>query len=110
MREILGKTALVTGASSGIGRAIALRLAGEGATLFLVDIDDKGLADTATVARDHGVEVFTRRCNVAEPKEVSAVVSEAISRWDGVDILVNNAGITYYGKVEQMAADHWDRL
>ena len=110
MREIRGKTVLITGAASGIGRAIALRLADEGATLFLVDIDEKGLADTAVAARDFGVEVATRRCNVAEPREVSAAVSEAISRWDGVDILVNNAGITYYGKVEQMAADHWDRL
>jgi len=110
VREIRGKTALVTGAASGIGRAIALRLAAEGATLFLVDINETGLADTAAAAHEYGVEVVTRRCNVAEPREVSAAVSEAISRWDGVDILVNNAGITYYGKVERMAADHWDRL
>jgi short-subunit dehydrogenase len=110
MREIRGKTALVTGASSGIGRAIAVRLAEEGATLFLLDIDEKGLADTAAAARAHCVDVVTRRCNVAEPREVTAAVAEAISRWDGVDILVNNAGITYYGKVERMAADHWDRL
>lgn len=110
MREIRGKTALVTGAASGIGRAITVRLAEEGATLFLIDIDEKGLADTAAAARAHGVEVVTRRCNVAEPREVSAAVAEAVSRWDGVDILVNNAGITYYGKVERMAADHWDRL
>jgi len=88
MRKIRGKTALITGAASGIGRAIALRLADEGATLFLVDIDEKGLADTASAAKQHGVEVVTRRCcNVAEPREVSAAVSEAISRWDGVDIL-----------------------
>ena len=110
MREIRGKTALVTGAASGIGRAIALRLAHEGATLFLVDIDENGLAETAAEARACGVEVVTRRCNVAEPREVSAAVAEALSRWNGVDILVNNAGITYYGKVERMAADHWDRL
>jgi short-subunit dehydrogenase len=110
MREIRGKTALVTGASSGIGRAIALRLADEGATLFLIDIDEKGLADTAAESRARGVEVVTRRCNVAEPREVSAAVAEALSRWNGVDILVNNAGITYYGKIERMSADHWDRL
>jgi short-subunit dehydrogenase len=110
MREIRGKTALVTGAASGIGRAISLRLAAEGATLFLVDIDEKGLAETAAESRERGVEVVTRRCNVAEPREVSAVVTETLSRWNGVDILVNNAGITYYGKVERMAADHWDRL
>src|SRR3954470_6914358 len=110
MREIRGKTVLITGAASGIGRAIALRLADEGATLFLVDIDEKGLAETAAESQARGVEVITRRCNVAEPREVSAAVAEALSRWNGVDILVNNAGITYYGKTERMAADHWDKL
>jgi short-subunit dehydrogenase len=110
MREIRGKTALVTGAASGIGRAIALRLAKEGATLFLVDIDERGLAETAEDSRAAGFEVITRRCNVAEPRAVSATVAEALSRWNGVDILVNNAGITYYGKVERMSAEHWDRL
>jgi short-subunit dehydrogenase len=110
MREIRGKTALITGAASGIGRAIAIRLAKEGATLLLVDIDEKGLEATAIESRAHGVEVVTRRCNVAESREVSATVAEALSRWNGVDILVNNAGITYYGRTERMAADHWDRL
>ena len=110
MREIRGKKALVTGAASGIGRAISLRLAQEGADLFLVDINDVGLAEVAAEARTAGVEVVTRRCNVAEPSEVSAAVGEVISRWNGVDILVNNAGITYYGRTERMAADHWDKL
>jgi NAD(P)-dependent dehydrogenase (short-subunit alcohol dehydrogenase family) len=108
MREICGKTALVTGAASGIGRAIALRLAAEGATLFLIDIDENGLAEIAAESRNCGVEVITRRCNVAEPRDVSAAVAEVLGRWNGVDILVNNAGITYYGKTERMAADHWD--
>jgi short-subunit dehydrogenase len=110
MREIRDKTALITGAASGIGRAIALRLAKEGAALFLVDINDDGLAEVAAEARAFGVKVLTRRCNVAEPREVSSAVAEILSQWDGVDILVNNAGITYYGKTERMAADHWDTL
>jgi short-subunit dehydrogenase len=110
MREIRGKTALITGAASGIGRAITLRLAKEGATLFVIDINESGLTEVAAVARGFGVEVLSRRCNVAEPREVSAAVAEVLSRWNGVDILVNNAGITYYGKTERMAADHWDKL
>ena len=48
--------------------------------------------------------------HMSQPREVSAAVAEVLSRWNGVDILVNNAGITYYGKIERMAADHWDRL
>lgn len=110
MRVIRGKTALVTGAASGIGRAIALRLAQEGAKLFLVDIDEARLQEVAAEARASGVEVVARRCDVAQPSQVSAAVAEVISRSGGVDILVNNAGITYYGRVERMAADHWDKL
>jgi short-subunit dehydrogenase len=110
MRVIRGKKALVTGAASGIGRAISLRLAQEGATLYLVDINEAGLADVAGLARAAGVEVVTRRSDVAEPREVSATVDDVLRRWNGVDILVNNAGITYYGHTDQMAAEHWDKL
>jgi short-subunit dehydrogenase len=110
MREIRGKTALVTGAASGIGRQIALRLAQEGATLFLVDINETALAEVAAEVRDAGVPVIIRKCDVAEPREVTATVAEILTRWGGVDILVNNAGVTYYGRTERMAADHWDRL
>jgi short-subunit dehydrogenase len=110
MREIRGKWALVTGAASGIGRAIALRLAHEGAQLCIVDIDEIGLGETATLARTIGTEVITRRCDMAEPREVSAAVAEILNRCGGVDILVNNAGITYYGKTERMSAAHWEKL
>ncbi len=110
MRMIRGKKVLVSGASSGIGRAIALRLAGEGADLFLVGIDEAGMAKTADEARRAGVEVITRRCDVSQPREISSTVAEVLSRWNGVDILVNNAGITYYGRTERMAAEHWEKL
>jgi short-subunit dehydrogenase len=102
--------ALVTGAASGIGRAIALRLAREGANLFLVDIDEPKLRAVVEEVRDKGVEAFGRVCDVAIPREVSAAVAELLSRWGGVDILVNNAGITYYGRTDRMSAEHWDRL
>jgi short-subunit dehydrogenase len=110
MREIRGKWALVTGAASGIGRAIALRLAREGAHLYVVDIDEARLAETADEALRHGVQVVTRRCDMSEPREVSACVAEILTRTGGVDILVNNAGITYYGKTDRMSAEHWDKL
>jgi short-subunit dehydrogenase len=110
MRELRGKTALVTGAASGIGRAITLALAREGTQLFLVDIDEGGLARAAAEARQSGVEVVSRRCDVGRPDEVSATVAEILAKWDGVDILVNNAGITYYGKTEEMSAENWDKV
>jgi NAD(P)-dependent dehydrogenase (short-subunit alcohol dehydrogenase family) len=110
MRHICGKTALVTGVASGIGRAITLRLAAEGVNLFVVDIDEVGLANTVDEARQTGAQVIGRRCDVAEPSQVSSVVAEILNRWGGVDILVNNAGITYYGPTVQMSAEHWDRV
>jgi short-subunit dehydrogenase len=110
MREIKGKWALVTGAASGIGRAIARELAREGANMFLVDINEAGLTSVVEEIRDTGVEAFGRVCDVSDPREVSATVAELLSRWGGVDILVNNAGITYYGKTERMSAEHWDKL
>jgi short-subunit dehydrogenase len=110
MRTIRGKKALVSGAASGIGRAIAVQLAQEGTHLFLVDIDQPGMAKTAAEARTAGVEVITRRCDMSQPQDVSSAVAEVLSRWQGVDILVNNAGITYYGKTDRMAPDHWDKL
>jgi short-subunit dehydrogenase len=110
MREIKGKWALVTGAASGIGRAIARELAREGANLFLVDINEPALTSVVEEVRDTGVEAFGRVCDVSDVREVSATVAELTARWGGVDILVNNAGITYYGKTERMSADHWDKL
>jgi NAD(P)-dependent dehydrogenase (short-subunit alcohol dehydrogenase family) len=110
MRNIRGKKALVTGVSSGIGRAIALRLAAEGAHLFLVDIDDAGLNATAADAKAAGVEVLSRQCDVGQPADVASTVAEILTRWGGVDILINNAGITYYGHTVEMSAEHWDQL
>jgi short-subunit dehydrogenase len=110
MRVIRDKKVLVTGAASGIGRAISLRLAREGAHLFLVDINVTGLADVSAEARSMGVEVVTRTCDVSDLREVTATVDDVRRRWNGIDVLVNNAGITYYGKTERMSAEHWEKL
>jgi short-subunit dehydrogenase len=110
MRDIRGKKALVSGAASGIGRAIALEFARQGVHLFLVDVDACGLAKVADECRAAGGEVIQRHCDVSQPNEVSAAVAEVLDRWGGVDILVNNAGITYYGRTDEMSAEHWDRL
>jgi short-subunit dehydrogenase len=104
MKTLRGKRALVSGVASGIGRAIALRLASEGVNLFLIDIDEPGMATTAAEARALGVEVDTRRCDLSQPTEVSAAATEVLSRFGGVDILVNNAGISYFGYLDRMSA------
>ena len=110
MRTIREKRALVTGAASGIGRAIALQLAGEGANLLLVDINTEELAETVAACQSLGAEVVARPCDVSRPDDISAVVEDLLDDWGGIDLLVNNAGITYYGHTHRMADAHWDRL
>ena len=102
MKIIRGKKALVTGAASGVGRAIALALAREGADLFLLDLDDTRLAAVADEARISGVEVVARQCDLRDPGQISAAVRDLAERWGGLHILVNNAGIIYYGNTGEM--------
>jgi 3-oxoacyl-[acyl-carrier protein] reductase len=110
MKTVRGKKALVTGAGSGIGRAIALALAREGADLFLVDIDQVNLAATASEAQQLGVTVVTRECDLAQSAEITGMVNGLLSAWGQLDILVNNAGVAYYGPTGDMTAEQWNRI
>ncbi len=110
MKIIRAKKALVTGAASGIGRAIALALAREGADLYLLDIDAAGLATTADEARTCGVEVVGRTCDLREAAQISAAVRALLEHWGTLDILVNNAGLLYRGPMHEMSDAQWDAL
>jgi 3-oxoacyl-[acyl-carrier protein] reductase len=110
MRIIRGKKALVTGAASGIGRAIALALANEGADLFLVDIKRDDLAAVAQKARGSGVEVITAICDLTDAAQISAAVGQLRNDWGTLNILVNNAGITYYGQTHLMTPEQMQRI
>jgi short-subunit dehydrogenase len=110
MKMIRGKRALVTGAASGIGRAIALALAREGADLYLIDIDGKMLQATACEAERHGIEIMTSVCDLSVPEQISATVARLLAGGRSLDILVNNAGIAYYGPTHNMTAEQWHRM
>ncbi|HLH93666.1 MAG TPA: SDR family oxidoreductase [Xanthobacteraceae bacterium] len=110
MQIIRGRKALVTGAASGIGRAMALALAREGADLFLVDRDEARLHATAREAQKLSVRVLTRVCDLTRPAEVSACVNAILSAWGTLNILINNAGIAYYGPTHDMTAPQWDGI
>jgi len=110
MKQLQGKRALVTGAASGIGRAIALKLASRGTHLVLADRDHLGMARTAEMAAPEAIHVATFHYDAAMPDEVAALAEFAAAQAGGVDLLVNNAGITYRGPTDRMQVEHWDRM
>jgi short-subunit dehydrogenase len=110
MKYLKGKRCLLTGAASGIGRALALGLAREGVHLYLLDIDAAGLATTIDDCRAHGVVAVGRQCDLSQPPQISAAIADLLARWQYVDLLVNNAGVAYYGPTHHMTAAQWDWL
>lgn len=110
MRKLKNKRALVTGAASGIGRAIAIELARHGVHLVLADRNQIGLARTASEASRLGVECATFHYDAEVADQVTNLARFASSVGEGVDILVNNAGVTYHGPTDRMRMDHWQRL
>ncbi|NUR85958.1 MAG: SDR family NAD(P)-dependent oxidoreductase [Nonomuraea sp.] len=90
MRELSGKVAVVTGAASGIGRALAVRLAAEGMALMLADVDPGGLAETASMT---GSKVLTQITDVSDGSAVQHLANRAFGELGGVHVLCNNAGV-----------------
>lgn len=99
--------AVITGAASGFGRAVALRLASRRGRLVLGDIDEAGLEETAAMVGDAGGEVRTARCDVRVPDEVEALAVLADEAFGGTDILVNNAGVAVAGPIGDVSLEDW---
>ena len=110
--DLAGQVALVTGAATGIGRAIALRLAAEEVLLALSDVDAAGLDQTAhdIVALKNAAEPFVQRVDVTDSEEVTAWVTAVRRQFGRLDILVNNAGIFPRRRLLEMSGDEWDAV
>ena len=106
-----GKTAVVTGGSRGIGRAICLELARGGANVMLCYAGNEQAAlDTVAACEALGAKAAAMRCDVSKTDEVKALVDAALQQFGAVHILVNNAGITRDGLLMTMKEDAWDQV
>ena len=111
MTAIRGAAAAVTGAASGIGRALALQLAARGCDLALADRDDAGLATLAAeIARDHQQKVTVHRVDVGEPNQIEGFAQAAIAGHPGLNIVVNNAGVALMGQFDEIDQAQMDWL
>lgn len=109
MKLLEGKTALITGASRGIGKTIALRFALEGASIAITNIvEDEEFLNTIEEIRAHNVTVIGYVSNAADFADSQRVIEQIVKDFGRIDILVNNAGITRDNLLMRMTEDQWD--
>jgi NAD(P)-dependent dehydrogenase (short-subunit alcohol dehydrogenase family) len=110
MTQLQGKVAVVTGAASGIGRALAYDLARRGAKLAISDVDQIGLAETARHARVIGATVHEQQLDVTDRAAVLAYADAVAAEFGTVNIVINNAGVAFTGEVEKMSFEQIERV
>jgi NAD(P)-dependent dehydrogenase (short-subunit alcohol dehydrogenase family) len=105
--DLRGKTSVVTGGASGIGRALAVRFAREGANVVVADLDAAGMEAVASEARGLGVKALTVRTDVSELAQVEALATRAFEAFGAVHVLCNNAGVAAWGGLESATHRDW---
>ena len=106
-RKLEGKEALVTGSGRGLGRAIALKLASEGARIVVNDLDAEPAQEVVQVIREAGGQAVACVGSVTAPDFVERFVGIAVSEYKGLDIIVNNAGYTWDNVIQKMTDEQW---
>lgn len=107
MDEFNGRVGVITGAASGIGRAMAVAFAAEGMHLALADVDVVGLEETAELARAEGVEAVAVRTDVSDPVQVEALAQRTIDEFGDLHLACNNAGVSAGGLTWEVDLDTW---
>ena len=107
LNQLGGKAAAVTGAASGLGRAMALAFAAEGMHLALADVDDAGLTQTGKLVAPFGVKSFSMRVDVSKAEDVHQFAERAAAELNGVHVVCNNAGVAVSGPVWETSEAEW---
>ncbi|MCX7892866.1 MAG: 3-hydroxybutyrate dehydrogenase [Burkholderiales bacterium] len=112
MSRLEGRTAVVTGSTSGIGLGIARALAAQGANVMLNGFGEPAAIEKlrAGLAAEHGVGVAYSSADMTKPAEIRAMVAQAVAELGGADILVNNAGIQHVAPIERFPDERWDAV
>ena len=108
--KLENKVAIVTGAGSGMGKAIAGLFAKEGAKVIASDINETGVKDLIASSGDIAGEIVFSQTDVSNRNQVETMIDLAVNKYGKLDVLVNNAGICYYGLMSQMTEDQWNRI
>jgi 3-oxoacyl-[acyl-carrier protein] reductase len=110
MKKLEGKIALVSGSGRGIGRAIALKLASEGARLVVNDLDAEPAQETVESIKQTGAEAVACIGSVTEPDFGRGFVESALENFGGLDIIINNAGYTWDSVIQKMTDEQWQSI
>ncbi len=105
-----GKAALITGAASGMGQAVAIRLAAEGAEVFGVDVNDAGLAETASAVAESGGRIETQHCDLRSVADCRDAAAGCVDAFGRIDVLGNIAGLSWQDRVEDVTEEGWDLM
>ena len=108
--DLHGKAAIVTGAASGIGRAIARTLASRGAGVCVCDLHEAGARKVAQEIEQGGGQAIAVRTDISQPKDVEAMTSATVREFGGLDVLVNNAGLQFIAPVHEFPEEQWNLL